>query len=239
MKVLAIETSTPASSVALADDRQLVASATRVDRTGHGAFLVSAMDFCFDQAGWSPRDIDAIVVDIGPGLYTGIRVGLATGQGLAATLGVPVMPATSLNALALRAATGRRHIWSVVDVRRGEVAVAGYRPVPGGVVMDAQPELVTDDGFRGVLDSDPDDSLVVGDWQALGDTALRGLHRVKTGRPRYPSAAALIDVATPRIVRSDFPHPDEVRPMYMREPDVTISSKHLHEEGPWHGSSTE
>lgn len=238
MKILGIETSTPASSVALVEDRHAVAGASRVDRTGHGAFLVSAMDFCFDQAGWSPRDIDAIVVDVGPGLYTGIRVGLATAQGLAATLGVPVVSASSLNALALRAATGRRHIWSVVDVRRGEVAVAGYRPVPGGVVMDASPELVTHDELHGVLDSDPDDSLVVGDWQALGDTGLRGLHRVKTGRPRYPSAAALVDVANPRIVRGEFPNPDDVRPMYMREPDVTMSSKHLHEEGPWHGSSS-
>ena len=134
MKVLAIETATPASSVALGEDRAVVASAQRVDRRGHGAFIVSAIDFCFDQAGWVPGDLDAIVVDTGPGLYTGIRVGLATAQGLAATLGVPLMPASSLNAVALRAATGRRHIWSVVDVRRGEVAVAGYRPVPGGVV---------------------------------------------------------------------------------------------------------
>ena len=188
MKILGIETATPSSSVALVDGRDLVASAGRVDRTGHGAFLVSAMDFCFDQAGWVPSDVDAIVVDIGPGLYTGIRVGLATAQGLAATLGVPLMPASSLNAVALRAATGRRHIWSVVDVRRGEVAVAGYRPVPGGVVMDAQPELVTYEAFSGLLASDPDDILLVGDWQCLPSPVLRGISRVKTGRPRYPSA---------------------------------------------------
>ncbi len=238
MKILGIETATPASSVALVDDRQVVASAQRVDRMGHGAFLISAMDFCFDQAGWAPRDIDAIVVDVGPGMYTGIRVGLATAQGLAATLGVPVMPATSLNALALRAATGRRHIWSVVDVRRGEVAVAGYRPVPGGVVIDSQPELLSYDGFHAVLDSDPDDSLVVGDWECLGEGALRGLHRVKTGRPRYPSASALVDLAIPRMLRDDFPHPDDVRPLYMREPDVTISSKLRNEEGPWSESKS-
>ncbi|MEX1044040.1 MAG: tRNA (adenosine(37)-N6)-threonylcarbamoyltransferase complex dimerization subunit type 1 TsaB, partial [Acidimicrobiia bacterium] len=77
-KVLAIETATPASSVALADGREIVASAARVDRRGHSAFLVPAIDFCFDQAGWRPEDIDAVVVDVGPGLYTGIRVGIAT-----------------------------------------------------------------------------------------------------------------------------------------------------------------
>jgi tRNA threonylcarbamoyladenosine biosynthesis protein TsaE len=75
----------------------------------------------------------------GPGLYTGIRVGLATAQGLAAAIGVPLLTAVSLDAIALRAATGHRHIWAVVDVRRTNLAVASYHPVPGGVVKDALP----------------------------------------------------------------------------------------------------
>ena len=233
MKILGIETATAASSIALVDDRQVVASARRVDRTGHGGFLVSALDFCFDQAGWIPDDLDAVVVDTGPGLFTGIRVGLATAQGLAATLGIPVLGASSLDALALRAATGRRHIWSVIDVRRGEVAVAGYRPVPGGAVMDAQPELVTHDHFRGILESDPDDVLVVGDWDSLPPSVLRGLHQARTGRPRYPSATALVDLIASRAERDDFPLADDVRPFYMREPDISLSSKNLGEGGPW------
>lgn len=233
MKFLGIETATASSSVALVEDRQVVASARRVDRTGHGGFLVSAMDFCFDQAGWVPDDIDGIVVDTGPGLFTGIRVGLATAQGLAATLGIPVMGASSLDALALRAATGRRHIWSVIDVRRGEVAVAGYQPVPGGAVIDAQPELVTHEHFRGILESDADDVLVVGDHQALPPEVLRGLHQVKTGRPRYPSAAALIDLVAAKAEREDYPLAEDVRPFYMRDPDVSLSSKNMGEAGPW------
>lgn len=237
MKILGIETATAASSVALVDNREVVATAQRVDRTGHGAFLVSALDFCFDQAGWTPNDIDAIVVDTGPGLFTGIRVGLATAQGLAATLGVPILGATSLNALAVRAATGRRHIWSLVDVRRSEVAVAAYRPVPGGVVMDKNPELMSHDAFRGLLDTAPDDVLLVGEWECLPSSLLRGLHQVKTGRPRYPSAEALAEIVVPRIERGEFPNAGELRPFYMREPDVTLSSKNLDQEGPWAASS--
>ena len=104
------------------------------------------------------------MVDVGPGLYTGIRVGLSTAQGLAAALGVPLVPLSSLDVIALRAATHRRHIWSVVDVRRGELAVASYRAVPGGVVKDGPPQLVAVERFRAMLQSDPDDCLVVGDW---------------------------------------------------------------------------
>lgn len=233
MKLLAIETATPGSSVALVEERDSVAYAARVDRTGHSQFLVPAIDFCCDQAGWSPAELEGIVVDVGPGLYTGIRVGLATAQGLAATLGVPVVGVSALDALALDAATGRRHIWAVIDVRRGEFAVASYRPVPGGVVRDGAPELVDPDGLRARLESDTGDSLVVGDVPALPESTLRGLHRVKTGRPRYPSARALAEIGAGRLGRDEAPHPDEIRPLYLREPDVNINWDKLRHKGPW------
>ncbi len=233
MKLLGITTSTPGSGVALADGLEVVASASRVDRRGHASFVVPAIDFCFDQAGWSPEDLDAVVVDVGPGLYTGIRVGLATAQGLAAAVGVPLVPAVSLDAIALRAATGRRHIWAVVDVRRGELAVAGYRPVPGGVVKDGPPELVSPERFRALLESDPDDSLVVGDVAALEPGLLKGLHRVKTGRPRYPQADAVVEIGMGILERGEVPHPDEIRPLYLREPDVTINWAAIRPDSPW------
>lgn len=233
MKLLAIETSTPGSSMALAEGREAVALAARVDRTGHSEFLMPAIDFCFDQAGWSPGDLDGIAVDVGPGLYTGIRVGLATAQGLAATLGVPLIPVCGLDALALDAATGRRHIWAVIDVRRGELAVSCYQPVPGGVVKDGPIELVDLDGFRARLDSDPEDTLVVGDIAALGEESLAGLHRVKTGRPPFPSARAVAEIGAGRLERDDIPHPEEIRPLYLRDPDVTINWAKIHHPGPW------
>jgi tRNA threonylcarbamoyladenosine biosynthesis protein TsaB len=233
VKILAIETATDASSVALVDGRDLVASAVRVDRRGHNEFLVSALDFCFDQAKWIPEDVEGIVVDVGPGMYTGIRVGLATAQGLAAMIGVPVVPASSLDALALRAATGRRSIWSVVNARRGELAVASYQPVPGGVVKQTSPEIATYETFRAMLEGSSSDVLVVGDVTALSGSFFNGLHRVKVGRPRYPSADALAELAMPRFEDDQFPSPEEIRPMYLREADVQISSKHLQGHGPW------
>lgn len=232
MKVLAIETATPTSSVALAEDLQVVASAVRADRRGHSSFLVPAIDFCFDQAGWRPDDLDAVVVDVGPGLYTGIRVGIATAQALAAAVGVPLVPASSLDAIALRAATGRRHIWAVVDIRRQELAVAAYKPVPGGVVKDGSPEVVGYDEFRAMLVGDPEDVLLVGDSEAIPDEFLRGLHRVKQGRPRHPRAEALIEATGPTLRSDDPPHPDEIRPLYLREPDVQINWDAL-ESDPW------
>jgi tRNA threonylcarbamoyladenosine biosynthesis protein TsaB len=233
MRLLAIETSTPGASVALVEDDTTLAAASRIDPMGHATFLVPAIDFCFDQVGWSPSALDAVAVDIGPGLYTGIRVGVSTAQGLAAAFGIPIIPAVSVDAIALEARTGHRLIWSVVDVRRGEYAVARYRPVPGGVVRDTAPELVRTEVLRAQLDSAPEESLVVGDTGSFPEGLLRGLHRVKMGKPRYPYAVALAEVARGKYERDDFPPPSEIRPMYLREPDVTINWAKLRSEGPW------
>ncbi|HJQ76774.1 MAG TPA: tRNA (adenosine(37)-N6)-threonylcarbamoyltransferase complex dimerization subunit type 1 TsaB [Acidimicrobiia bacterium] len=233
MKLLAIETATPGSSVAVVEDRRTLAAASRIDRMGHAGFLVPAIDFCFDQVGWSPEDLDAVAVDVGPGLYTGIRVGVATAQGLAAAFGIPIIPVTSVDTLALEARTGHRTIWTVIDARRGEYAVARYRPVPGGVVRDSATELMDPEELKAALQSTGDDSLVVGDVADLPEAFFRGMHHVKTGRPRYPYAVALAEIGAGRYDRDDYPAPDDIRPEYMREPDVTINWDKLRQEGPW------
>jgi tRNA threonylcarbamoyladenosine biosynthesis protein TsaB len=232
MRIVAIETATPAASVALAEKDVVVASARRLDRRGHVGFLVPALDFCLRQAGWSTGDIDAVAVD-GPGLFSGIRAGVATAQALAGAVGVPLLPVGSLDAVALRAATAHRKIWALVDVRRGEFAVGPYRPVPGGVVRDGPRALLSPDQLRAALEEDPAEALVVGDWESLPNGTLLGLHAVKSGRPRFPSAGAVLDIARGRAERGEAPHPDEVRPRYMREPDVTINWADFREEGPW------
>lgn len=233
MRIVAIESATAAASVALAEDRQVVASAGRIDRRGHVSFLIPALGFLFEQAGWDPADVDVVAVDVGPGLFGGIRAGLSTAQALAAAIGARLAPVGSVDAVALRANTGHRKIWSVVDARRGEFAVAPYQPVPGGVVREGAVELVSPEAFRAILASDRRDSLVVGDWLGLPEGFFRGLHGIKTARPRYPSAGAVVELAYARAQKDELPHPDEVRPRYMREPDVRINWTDFRREEPW------
>jgi tRNA A37 threonylcarbamoyladenosine modification protein TsaB len=100
-------------------------------------------------------------------------------------------------------------------------------------VRDGPVELCSSAAFRANLEGDPAEVLVVGDWRALPEGSLLGLHAIKTGRPRYPSADAVAEIARARAARGDLPHPDEVRPRYMREPDVTINWSDFRSEGPW------
>lgn len=232
MRILAIDTATAAASVCLGVGREIKAIATRVDARGHVPFLVPAIDFCFSQAGWKPGHIDAVVVDVGPGLFTGIRAGLATAQGIAAAAGVPIVPVNALDVIALRATTGRRQIWPIVDARRGQIATAPYRPVPGGVVREGAIQLMRPDEFEAQLVADDAEALVVGDYQALGEGALERTRHVKFGRPRYPTADLGMELAVRSLESGDVPLADDVRPMYLREADVAINWKDFRGERP-------
>lgn len=239
MRILAIDTATPASSVALGEDGAVVAMALNVDPRGHVEFLVPAIDFCFERAGWAPDDLDIVAVDIGPGPYTGLRAGIASAQAIAAAVGVPVVTASSLTILAVRAATGRRRIWPIVDVRRGQIATAPYLPVPGGVIPDGPQELVTPEDFRGLVDADPEETLIVGDWHVLPQAVLRDLGRAKAARPRYPSADVLLEIAELRAANDDFAGSEELQPTYLREPDAAINwSAFRDETGLWPGQAS-
>ncbi len=237
MKILGIDTATSASSVALGSGDELAAMSVRVDRRGHGGFLVPAIDFAFNSAGWKPQDIDVVVVDVGPGLFTGIRAGISTAQAIAAAIGAPIVTVSSLTALAVRAATGRRRIWPVIDIRRGQYATRPYQPLPGGVVPDGPPEIVTAEGLHNLVESDAEDTLLVGDTANFPASVMRGLHRARKGRPRYPSADVLLEIAEFKAARDDFVRPEDVRPLYMREPDAQINWSDFREEGVWPGAT--
>src|ERR1051326_8980707 len=133
MLVLGIETSTAVSSVALGSEQGILASAMVSRGKGHAEFLVPAVRFVCDQAGVSLHALGGIAVGMGPGLFTGMRVGVATAKTLAQTLGAPIVGIPSLDLLAFEVRYTSKLICACVDARRGEVFSAFYRQVPGGV----------------------------------------------------------------------------------------------------------
>ncbi len=233
MRTLAIETATAASSVAIGEGTTLRGMSVNVDSRGHVGFLVSAIDHCLANAGWKPEDIELVAVDVGPGPYTGLRSGIATAQAFAAAVGAQMAPISSLTVIAVRAATGRRRIWPVVDMRRGQVAVQPFRPLPGGVAPDGAAEVVDPDDFKAILESEAGDSLVVGDWHCLPDATWTGLHRVRRGRPRFPSAETMLEISDMLARHDKLTNAEDIRPRYMREPDVQINWSTFRSEGMW------
>src|SRR5918999_5913177 len=133
MLVLGIETSTPLAGVAIGSEQGIVASATVSRGAGYNEFLLPAIRFCLTEAGLGYRNVGAVAVGLGPGLFTGMRVGVATGKALAQTLSVPIVGMPSLDLVAYEVRHSAKPICVVLDARRGEVFYAFYRYSPGGI----------------------------------------------------------------------------------------------------------
>ncbi|HEY9497212.1 MAG TPA: tRNA (adenosine(37)-N6)-threonylcarbamoyltransferase complex dimerization subunit type 1 TsaB, partial [Intrasporangium sp.] len=128
MLLLAIDTSTTAISVALHDGGAVVAEQTTLDARAHAEHLAPNLQAALAQAGAGPSDVTEVVVGIGPGPFTGLRVGIVSGRTFAFALGVPVHGLCSLDALAHESWLGghRGRLLVATDARRKEVYAAEF-----------------------------------------------------------------------------------------------------------------
>jgi tRNA threonylcarbamoyladenosine biosynthesis protein TsaB len=223
MIVLGFDTATPGTAVALrlADgsihrDRH---DPREGERPGHATRLLPMADRLLAQAGLDWKDIERIAVGLGPGTFTGLRVGVATARGLAHSLAVDLVGVGSLRALAHAAARDWPHgILAVIDARRGEAFVGAYAPSAELVSPRAlAPERIGD------LLPDHD-----GPWLAVGDGAVRyrpQLAALGVEVPADSSPLHLVDGACICELALDAAPsvPAALLPDYLRRPDAELA----------------
>jgi tRNA threonylcarbamoyladenosine biosynthesis protein TsaB len=124
--VLGFDTATPAVSVALHDGERVIAGASALDARRHSELLAPMIAKVMADAGVARGDLTAIAVGVGPGPYTGLRVGLVTARVLGDVLGLPVSGVCSLDVIAARASATGREFLVATDARRKEVYWARY-----------------------------------------------------------------------------------------------------------------
>jgi tRNA threonylcarbamoyladenosine biosynthesis protein TsaB len=223
MLVLGLETSTARSSVALVDGDRVVASASLGVARRHGEFLAPAIAFCLEQADLDPARIHGVAVGIGPGLFTGLRVGLATAATFAAARHLPVVGLSGLDVLAFSARYTQRPICAVLDARRGELFWAFYRSSPGGVQRDTDPVVGRPEQLAAEIEARAGEVLAVGDGAMAARQVLVDAGAEVAGPDlAWPDAADLAELAVPRFVREETTRPDQLRPIYLREADARI-----------------
>ncbi|MEZ4228045.1 MAG: tRNA (adenosine(37)-N6)-threonylcarbamoyltransferase complex dimerization subunit type 1 TsaB [Polyangiaceae bacterium] len=140
-RVLAFETSTRRGSCALWEGDQLLLEQRHEVPNAHGEQLPKLLERCMTEVGWSRTSIDRLGVGIGPGSFTGLRVGIALAQGIALGLGRPLVGVGSLEALAW-VARGELRV-ALIDARRGELFVQAFDP--GDVALGAAVALARED----------------------------------------------------------------------------------------------
>ncbi|HEX7167414.1 MAG TPA: tRNA (adenosine(37)-N6)-threonylcarbamoyltransferase complex dimerization subunit type 1 TsaB [Acidimicrobiales bacterium] len=224
MIVLGIETSTDQVGCAIGGVEGMLASFHAARGRRHAETLVPAIEFVCKSVDIELREISVVAVDIGPGLFTGLRVGIATAKSMAQGLRVPVIGLSSLDLLAHQVRWSGRLIVPVIDAKRGEVFWSFYRHVPGGVQRLTEPKVCTADELSNEIAARGEECLAVGDG-ALRYRDILSDDLVEFGGQgvAYPSATDLVELAHPRAVREEFVMARELEPLYLRKADAEIN----------------
>lgn len=222
MTTFALDTSTASPSLALVRDDRTVAELWLAPEPGSGRRVLEAAHGLLTAAGLGVRDLDAIVVGVGPGGFTGLRIGLATALGLGQALAIPVIGASSLEALALGIAAhcpDGALVAPVLDARRRELFAAVHRADGAGLVEVLPPQALAPAALSDVLDQLGEPVWIGGDGVVAGGEALPGPARtiLPAGSPGHRVSA----VALARRVAAGAGLP--ARPVYARLPDAEVN----------------
>lgn len=223
MTVLALTTSTPRIGIALGGTDGPLASWSAVRGRAHAELITPAIGQVCAAAEVSLDRIDAVVVDNGPGLFTGLRIGVATAKAIAFALGVPVVPVSGLDVLAFAHRHVERRITATIDARRGELFVASYVSVPGGIQQVGEQRAESASRLAASLEAEPGGHLVIGDGAVRHPEAFAGNDRVELAELSYPSAVVLAGLGAARAAHGGGVPPEQVACNYLREPDAQIN----------------
>lgn len=220
MLLLTIETSTPRERVAVVRDGRVLSELARTVGRGHTEVLLGAVEQVLAASGVGVPDLDAVAVSIGPGRFSGLRVGLATAKGLSVPTGVPVAPVPTLAALAESARPLEGLVCPMLDARRGEVYGALFR-------LGARRERMLDDAALSAEDlaalvreaAPGEDVVFLGSGARAGESAIE---RAMGGAAVFRDPG--IDAPTPLAMASvveegGLPDPGDVallEPVYLR-----------------------
>jgi len=225
MLILGITTSTARVGCAIGGHEGILGAVHSSRGKRHAETLTPAIEFLCRQTRVELTEIGAIAVDLGPGLFTGLRVGVAAGKALAHARRLPMIGVTSLDLLAFALRHSNRRIVCAIDAGRGEIFHASYRQSPGGVQRITEPRVGTADDLAAELTAGNEDLLLVGDGALRYRRAFDGIRRLEIGDSgvAHPSAGSLVQLAHARALREDFVAPTELTPLYLRKPDAEIS----------------
>jgi tRNA threonylcarbamoyladenosine biosynthesis protein TsaB len=216
MNLLAIETSTESCSAALLADGRLLARSEIAPRR-HAELLLSMCDELLAEAGLRRRDLDVLAVGRGPGAFTGVRLAISAAQGIALALDIPVIPVSSLAALALQAPDNGADVLAVIDARMGEIYAGSFRHANGGIEASGDETVGLAASLQ--LPAVPAWNVIGSGWASYPEAIaalLPAPPRWAEG-DRYPQAADIARIAAPIAAAGGGVAADEALPVYLRD----------------------
>ncbi len=233
--ILAIETATPCGSVSLSRGRgdgfQLIAEAVAQPGISHSRRLLGSIKWVMAAAALSWQEIDAVAVSLGPGSFTGLRIGLAAAKAVCMAEDLPLVGVGTLEALALGAGTGKGLVCALLDARKQEVYGCLFRIGADGLPAETgeprvcspaallaginEPVLLTGPGARVYREE-----LAASQWVRFQPDFLGG-----------PRASRVGLIGAERFSRGETLDPVTAAPLYVRAPEAEINLRRKREAG--------
>lgn len=221
MLVLGITTSTPRGGVALVRDGQLLACVSYAELRAHAERLFAGLDEVCQTAGVERQAIDAVACDVGPGSFTGVRVGVAAATGLSIALEIPAVGVTSLEAIAA-AALARQpplaRVAAALDAQKDELYLASYELDAAGALREREPPraVTRAQALEALQGAARSGHALVG-----AGVGLVGLTEdASSPEVQLPDPAWIARVAQPRV--AGVARGVALAPCYVRPPDITL-----------------
>ena len=224
--VILIETSTGLCSTAMARDGKIISYKESTEPRSHASLTAAFIKEMLDETGIGPAECNAVCVSMGPGSYTGLRVGVSTAKGLCFGAGIPLLAVGTLDTLVWQAKSeglipeGCRYIIPMIDARRMEVYTAVFS-ADGRQLTETAPLIVSEDSFGNYLDQGP--VLFIGD--GAGKTASVIRHPDAHFIQCCPKASSMLVPAMTEYKEKRFKDVAYFEPFYLKEFVATVSRK--------------
>lgn len=225
MKLLAVETATSWQSVAIVEDDRVLARSDQDAGGAHGTLLLPAIDQLLTQTGLHLTDLNGLACSIGPGSFTGIRVGVATCLGLRAATDLPLALIPTLEAMAWNAKAAALSVCPVLTSRKGEVYWAIFRWMNGGQLDRVLAEHVG--APRALAQSLTENTLVFGEGWSLMEAEIRAALptsvsiSVGSAQAAKPSAVNVALIGMQRLQEGEIAG-DRVAPLYVQRAEAEL-----------------
>lgn len=229
--LLGIDTATGVTSLGVCRYGEAGTSVTFLGPKKQLESVGSSVQELFSRSEIDRSAVSALALDVGPGLFSGLRVGVSFAKSFAGALGIPIVPVSSLDILAFSQRNTTKLIVSVVDARRGEVFYAMYRRVPGGGIARISSYVVDSPESLAVeIESMAEPTLLVGQGASRYDEAFSGIAQLRFAGSAvaYPLMPMLMEIAFPLYLSGQFVSPEAVEVIYIRDADAKVNFEVRH-----------
>jgi tRNA threonylcarbamoyladenosine biosynthesis protein TsaB len=229
MRVLGIDTSTMTAAVGLVQDDELLVEVKFDVKVTYSEVLMPAIDMALKTVGLGPGDLDGFAVSIGPGSFTGLRIGLSTVKGLCFAAGKPLAAVPSLDALAFQSLFCRYQVVPLLDAKKNEVYAAIYDTAGGKLNRKSDFWAV---GIEDLSRKITQESLFVGPGAKLYRKELVDLLGQKayfaTGVQSTPSGVSVARLGAVKLMADQTENLSQLEPLYLRQSEAELKYGNVH-----------